>query len=172
MRHGARSGGIAVALWACLAGPAAAQQPPSVLDPGEPPPHAAIIPFFLKQAGLAPQGAPALYRGLDQVGPVQPEGAERSGCTDYSLQPEEVAVGEAGATQVIVKIRSSGTTAPWQLAASVPWITVASAAGRGEGEAKLNLAANPQPLPREGEVTLGCGGETVRTVPVRQAAAQ
>lgn len=162
--------GVAAAQPAGPAAAPAAEPPPAPLDAAAPLPHE-IIGDFLRQSGIAAARAPELYRGMEQVGPVQPMEGERPGCTDYSLEPQRIAPAGPGAASLRLQVRGSGSRAPWQVAASADWITVAQAAGQGEGEVLVRLAANGTPLPRDGEVVLLCGGNAVRRVPVQQPAA-
>ena len=73
-------------------------------------------------------------------------------CT-VTLSPTSVTL-NAAATNASFSV-ASGPGCPWSATSSVPWITVTSGSGEGDGTVQYSVASNPNAFGRNGIITVG-----------------
>ena len=104
--------------------------------------------------------APVLFNVLAAAGPPRTgtltiaghhfSVTQAEGCT-YAIAPSSVAVGAAGGSNVVTV--TAGTGCPWTAASDVDWISVATAAGAGNGTVRFTVAPTAGPA-RTGTLTI------------------
>jgi len=115
-------------------------------------------PGDARVAALTIAGQPFVVNQAAAVGPPPPG---VPACT-YSLSPGATPVPAAGGAGLLVSLT---TACPWTAATNVPWITITSPAGSGNGSITFTVAPNSGSA-RSGAITVGSATATINQAAV------
>lgn len=103
-------------------------------------------------ANTGPERTGTLNIGGQAFTVTQTAGDQASGCT-YSIAPAARSTG-AGGGSASFTVSTSNSNCPWTAVSSVPWITVDTPTGIGNGKVDYTVQPNTSPDERIGTITL------------------